>query len=350
VLTTLLSKALEKRQILQENVQLKRQIEGARLGKMIGQSKPMQQLYDLLRRVAPTRTNVLIVGETGTGKELVARALHELSTRAKQAFVTVNCGAIPENLIESELFGHVKGSFTGAIRDKVGLFAAADGGTLFLDEIGELPLLTQVRLLRVLQERRLQPVGSTQELEVDVRVVAATNRDLVEEVRERRMREDLYYRLNVIQINMPPLRDRPEDIPLLTQHFVNKFAKEQNKEIEGLSPEAMQLLMGYRFPGNVRELENIVERAVTLSSSPKISTELLPSPMLQKEQLTRVSAELGLPEEGIDLEQMVEGLERSLLDKALARTKGNRTEAAKLLNISFRSLRYRLNKYGMGED
>src|SRR5690606_23689960 len=264
-LVTLLGKAFEKRSLMQENFLLKKEIaRQTRLGEMVGRSDVMRRLYELVQRVAPARTTVLITGESGTGKGLLARALHQMSPRSKHRFVTVNCGAIPENLIESELFGHVKGAFTGAHRDKKGLFLAADKGTIFLDEVAELPMATQVKLLTVLQDRRFQPVGSVDTIEVDARVVAATNRDLLEMVHEKRFREDLYYRLNVIQIVMPPLRSRPEDIPLLIQHFLERFSKEQAKEIDGVTPEAMDALLNYPYPGNIRELENLIERAVTL--------------------------------------------------------------------------------------
>jgi len=317
---------------------------------MVGKSPKMKGLFSLLERVAGARTTILIQGESGTGKELVARAIHENSPRADRPFIAVNCGAIPEQLLEGEFFGHMKGAFTGAHRDRVGLFMAADGGTIFLDEVGELPLQMQVKLLRVLQERKIQPVGSVVETVVDVRVVAATNKDLFEEVQTKRFREDLYYRLNVIQLEVPPLRERSEDIPLLIQHFLGRFSQEQDKRIEGVSPRAMEVLLNYSYPGNVRELENIIERAVTLELDTLISTEVLPTPMMRKEQFLRLASDLELPEEGLELEQMVENLERSLLLQAIERSQGNRTEAAKLLGISFRSIRYRLDKYGISAD
>ncbi len=347
----LMLKALEKRRLLEENFLLRRQVSNpAGMGQMVGKGKAMLALYEMIRRVAPTKTNVLITGESGTGKELVARAIHDESPRAKRPFVPINCGAIPETLIESELFGHAKGAFTGAQRDKAGLFTMANGGTLFLDEVGELPQPMQVKLLRAIQERRIQPVGGTAEVAIDVRLVAATNRDLLEEVRERRFREDLFYRLNVIQVRIPPLRERREDLPLLIEHFLQRYAAEQEKEILGVSSEAMQLLLNYPYPGNIRELENIVERAVTLEVKPLISTEVLPYPMMQKEGLQHLATAMDLPAEGLQLDQLVESLERSLLQKTLLRTAGNKSEAARILGITFRSLRYRLKKYGMGDD
>jgi len=306
--------------------------------------------WEILDRAAGSDLSVLVHGETGTGKELIASYLHEGGRRKGGPFVPVNCAAIPRDLFESELFGHVKGAFTGATADKLGLLRQASGGTLFFDEVGELPLQMQVKLLRVLQERKIQPVGSVVETVVDVRVVAATNKDLFEEVQTKRFREDLYYRLNVIQLEVPPLRERSEDIPLLIQHFLGRFSQEQDKRIEGVSPRAMEVLLNYSYPGNVRELENIIERAVTLELDTLISTEVLPTPMMRKEQFLRLASDLELPEEGLELEQMVENLERSLLLQAIERSQGNRTEAAKLLGISFRSIRYRLDKYGISAD
>ena len=341
----------------------------------------MHRIFAMLRQIAPTRTTVLVVGESGTGKELVARALHELSPRSDKAFVAVNCGAIPETLLESELFGHAKGAFTGAISDKKGLFEAAHGGTLLLDEIAELPLAMQVKLLRVLQERRIKPVGALAEKEVDVRVVAATNRDLEVEIDKGTFRQDLYYRLNVIQVRLPPLRERRDDIALLADHFVRKFSAEHGRRLTGIDPAALSALTAYAFPGNVRELENIIERAVTLSTDSRISKESLPplAPMLP----ASFSASLGasrtsfvssaassggpfahqssgsedeqdhgsaLPSHGINLEKALEDYERHIILQALEQTSGNRTEAARLLSVSFRSMRYRLSKLGISPE
>jgi two-component system response regulator PilR (NtrC family) len=306
----------------------------------------MEQLYELVARVADTRTNVLVCGESGTGKELVARAIHDQSERRDQPFVAVNCGAIPENLLESELFGHVKGAFTGAVSNKAGLFETAHRGTLFLDEIGELPGTLQVKLLRVIQDKALRRVGGTSDHQIDVRIVAATNRRLEEEVAAGRFREDLYYRLNVIQIALPPLRDRTEDIPLLVQHFVEKYASELGKPAPAFSEAAMKRLLEYPFPGNVRELENMVERAVALSPGGTIGPESLPPSVLEP---AARGASAKLPGEGANLDTLVNEFERGLLREALRQSRGIKKRAAQLLGISFRSFRYRLEKLGMEE-
>jgi two-component system response regulator PilR (NtrC family) len=317
---------------------------------MVGKSAPMTRVFDMIMRVAPARTTVLVTGESGTGKELVARAIHARSERAASAFVPVNCGAIPENLIESELFGHIKGAFTGAGTDKKGLFASADGGTIFLDEIGELPMPMQVKLLRVLQERRIKPVGSATEQEVNCRIVAATNRDLKAMVEEGTFREDLYYRLNVIELGLPSLRERREDLPLLIHHFLERFALEMGKNIRGITRDVMDIMLNYPYDGNVRELENIIERAVTLEMTEMITVESLPYHMQKGNDLTRWATDFEIPEGGLSLDEIVENLERSVITKALRRTNGVRKEAARLLNISFRSMRYRLEKYGIDAD
>jgi two-component system response regulator PilR (NtrC family) len=344
-------RALERRTLQRQNVTLRAEIQGRyRLDRLLGKSAAMGRLFDMIRKIAPARTSVLLVGESGTGKELAARALHELSPRADHAFVAVNCGAIPDALLESELFGHVRGAFTGATTDKEGLFEAASGGTLFLDEIGELPQSMQVKLLRALQERRVKRVGGVAEKEVDVRVVAATNRDLETEVERGTFRQDLFYRLNVIQIRMPPLRERREDVPLLIEHFLRKFSAEHGRSVTEIDPAAMSALTGYNFPGNVRELENLVERAVTLSSDTRITIEGLPE--LRAGGTRGAAPTVELPAEGLNLENEVESFERGIILRALERTRGNRTEAARLLGISFRSMRYRLSKLGIagGDD
>jgi two-component system, NtrC family, response regulator PilR len=340
-------RALERRLLHRQNVTLRDEIKGRyKLERLIGKSPAMQRVFEMIRKIAPTRTSILLIGESGTGKELAARALHELSGRA-DAFVAVNCGAIPETLIESELFGHVRGAFTGANNEKLGLFEAAHGGTIFLDEIGELPVPMQVKLLRVLQERKVKRVGGIQEKEVDVRVVAATNRDLETEVEKGTFRQDLFYRLNVIQLRLPPLRERREDVPLLADHFVRKFSAEHGRTITGIDPEAMSALMSHSFPGNVRELENLIERAVTLAPGDRISADTLPTLSTLSTGGAVLGPAPGLPEEGLDLEKAVEDFERGLIIKALERTRGNRTEAARLLKVTFRSLRYRLSKLGI---
>jgi two-component system response regulator PilR (NtrC family) len=341
-------RAMEKRRLSRDNVALRDEIKGRyKLDRLLGKSPPMQRVFDILRKVASTRTSVLLVGESGTGKELAARALHELSPRAEQSFVAVNCGAIPETLLESELFGHVRGSFTGATGDKQGLFEAANNGTLLLDEVADLPLPMQVKLLRVLQERKVKPVGGVSEREVDVRIVAATNRDLEAEVEKSSFRQDLYYRLNVIQLRMPPLRERREDLPLLVDHFIRKFSAEHGRNVVGAAPEVMSALMLYHFPGNVRELENMIERAVTLSTSDWVALDAFPNLIGLQGAQPSPSTVGHLPDTGLDLERHLEEYERSILIKALERTGGNRTEAARLLGVSFRSMRYRLSKLGI---
>lgn len=340
-------RALERRLLHRQNTVLRDEIKGRyKLARLIGKSPPMQRLFDMIQKIAPARTSVLLIGESGTGKELLARALHELSPRNEKPFVAVNCGAIPETLLESELFGHVKGAFTGATTDKPGLFEAATGGTLLLDEIGELPLAMQVKLLRALQERKIKRVGNHTETEIDVRVVAATNRDLEAEIENGTFRQDLYYRLNVIQIRVPPLRERREDVPILAEHFIKKFAAEHGRTITGIEPDALTALHGHSFPGNVRELENIIERAVTLSTGDRLTKDSLP-PLSNTTQTTDGPAMMNLPSEGIDLERVVSDFERTLIMKALDRTEGNRTEAARVLGVTFRSLRYRLSKLGI---
>jgi two-component system response regulator PilR (NtrC family) len=310
----------------------------------------MQRVFELISKLQSTRTSVLITGESGTGKELVARALHSEGNRAAAPFIAVNCGAIPEELMESELFGHVRGAFTGAVADKLGLFQEADGGTLFLDEIGELSPALQVKLLRALQERRVKRVGATIEVAVDTRVVAATNRDLEEEVLRGAFRSDLYYRLNVIEIRIPPLRQRREDIPILVEHFLRRFASEHQRRIQGMSPEAMRILDNHDYPGNVRELENIIEHAVTLAAGPRLEVEDLPR-LRQSESLRGEAAQaVALPDEGIALDQVLYDYERVLVERALDQAGGVRTRAARLLGVSFRSLRYRLAKLGLDSD
>jgi two-component system response regulator PilR (NtrC family) len=310
----------------------------------------MLALYDLLEKIAPTKTNILITGESGTGKELAAKAVHYNSSRKDKPFVTLNCGAIPESLIESELFGHMKGAFTDAIATKKGLFEMADEGTIFLDEISELPLLMQVKLLRVLQDKEFKRVGGTDDIRVDVRIISATNKDLEEAVKEKRFREDLFYRLNVIQVKMPPLRDRKEDIPILASHFLKKYSEELNKNIFKVSPEALTMLLNYGYPGNVRELQNIIERAVALGNGNELTPQHLSSYLDEQIQTKRSAIDLDIPPDGIDLEKVIEEIERALLLKALDRTKGIKKKAAELLRINFRSMRYRLEKYGLDHD
>ncbi|HEY8370461.1 MAG TPA: sigma-54 dependent transcriptional regulator [Thermodesulfobacteriota bacterium] len=341
--------ALERRNLSRENLLLKKELKTKyNFSNIIGSSPEMLKIYNLIQRVAATRTNVLISGESGTGKELVAKAIHYNSPRKDKPFVTINCGAIPENLMESELFGHKKGSFTGAVANKMGLFEAAHEGTLFLDEIGELTPPIQVKLLRAIQERTFKPVGGTEDVTVDVRIICATNKDLEKEVAAGTFREDLFYRLNVIQINLPPLRERREDIPILAQHFLEKYAKELGKDIRKISAEAMALLQQYSYPGNVRELENIIERSVALESTNVILQESLPTFLTRRDETKGTFGVVpDIPAEGVNLEDLVGALERTLLLKALEKSNGVKKKAAKLLKISFRSMRYRLEKYGI---
>ncbi|MBE9535870.1 MAG: sigma-54-dependent Fis family transcriptional regulator [Proteobacteria bacterium] len=334
-----------------ENLVLKKALdEGYRFADIVGISSVMRELYDMIRQVAPANINILISGESGTGKELVARAIHSCSDREGKPFVAINCGAVPENLLESELFGHKKGAFTGATSNKEGLFDMADKGTIFLDEIGDMPLLLQVKLLRVLQEREFRPVGETSDRKVDVRIIAASNRDLGESVKKNEFREDLFYRLNVVQIKLPSLRERKEDIPSLISHFIEKHNKKLGRKIVKASSETVDLLKKYDFPGNVRELENIIERAVALESSNVIMPESLSEDVRGAERGGSSLDLIDIPEEGIDMEKTMEDMEKKLMIKALASTKGVRTKAAKLLGISFRSFRYRLSKFGIEDD
>jgi len=316
---------------------------------LVGNSDSMHRIYDLVKRVSQTPTNVLITGESGTGKEVVAKAIHYNGPLKDRPFVTVNCGAIPESLMESEMFGHKKGSFTGAIADKAGLFEVADGGSLFLDEVGELPLTIQVKLLRAIQERVIRRVGGTEDMKVDVRIIAATNRDLEEMVKEGTFRQDLYYRLNVINITTPPLRDRPDDIPLLAAHFLKKYNERLGKSIQGISDEAMDMLRKYDYPGNVRELENIIERTVALEGGATILPESLP-PFVNTPSGRKVASanEIEVTQEGLDLDKVMGQIEKELLIKAIHAAGGVKKKAAKLLNITFRSMRYRVEKYNLG--
>ncbi len=333
-----------------ENQRLRQELgRSAELSGLLGRSPSMDRVRDLVRRVKDARINCLIQGESGTGKEMVARTIHYSGSRASGPFVAVNCGAIPESLLESELFGYKKGAFTGAQRDKVGLIQAAHKGTLFLDEVNSLPQSAQVTLLRALQERRITPVGDVREMEVDVRFLAASNADLQSEVEKGRFREDLYYRLNVVQIDLPALRNRGDDIPDLARHFVSRFAEEYGRRIV-LSPEVIRALEAWHFPGNVRELQNVIERAVALASGSAILLEDLPEKMRGKIAPVEVSSELRFPPDGVDIDGILNQLEQQWLKAALDAADGNKTRAAQLLNISFRSFRYRLAKHGMGGE
>jgi len=318
-----------------------------RLDRMIANSPAMLKIFQLIPRVANSPSSVLITGESGTGKELVACAIHNLGVRKQNPFVVVNCGGIPENLLESELFGFCKGAFTGADRDKPGLFLQADKGTLFLDEVGELPMPLQAKLLRVVQQKSFLPLGSTKEIRVDVRIVAATNRNLENEVMSGRFREDLYYRINVINIHVPPLRERREDIPILVKYFLDKYSSTTGKDVAGISSYAMDALMNYIFPGNVRELENIIERSVTLASSNLILPDSLVLSRHKQGESKDLTAIPEITPDGFDLEGYLENIEKKFIIQALDMANNSKTEAAKLLKLNFRSFRYRLAKYGL---
>ncbi|HEX5475779.1 MAG TPA: sigma-54 dependent transcriptional regulator [Vicinamibacterales bacterium] len=341
-------KELERRRLQQENVLLKRAFQKThQFANIIGHSAPMLAIFELIERIAPTGSTVLITGESGTGKELVARAIHVHSTRSDRPFVALNCGALPETLLDSELFGHMRGSFTGADSNKKGLIEVAEKGTVFLDEIGEMSPMLQVKLLRVLQERKFRRVGGTEEVEADIRIIAATNRDLGKMVSEGAFREDVFYRVNVIPVRLPPLRERVEDIQALAEHFTAKFAAQMKKEIAGLSGAALQCLQRYPWPGNIRELENAIERAVALERTPAILPESLPDPVRADDQTAGAPAATpgALPPAGFDLEQHVQHLEREYIAEALRRSGGVKVKAAELLGMSFRSFRYYMKKY-----
>lgn len=321
------------------------------LENIIGESAPMKKLKETIRTIAATTSTVLVFGESGTGKELVARAVHTCSPRATEAFVSINCGAFPETLLESELFGYVKGAFTGATQNKRGLFEMSNGGTIFLDEISEMSLQMQVKLLRVLQERTIRPVGGVQEIPVDVRVIAATNKDLDHMVAEGNFREDLFYRLSVIPVSVPPLRERGDDIVVLAHHFLKKYANAMGKRIREIAPESLETLKGYDWPGNVRVLENAIERAVAMESGEVLRVEL-PGDRPKARAMAAAAGISGppgiaLPQDGLDLERYVADIERSLLQSALRRSNGVQTKAAEMLKLSYRSFRHLMKKYDL---
>ena len=341
--------ALEKRRLTTENMLLKREMASqSSFAQLVGQSEAMQKVFDVVRKVADSKSNVLICGESGTGKELVARAIHYNSVRSSLPFVAVNCSAVPETLLESELFGHMKGSFTGAISNKAGLFEIANGGTIFLDEIGDTTPTIQVKLLRVIQEREFRRVGGNQDIKVDVRIVAATNKDLEKAVADGSFREDLYYRLDVIPIRLPPLRMRTGDIPLLVTHFLERFSKESGRPRPVISSEAMHVLLGHEWRGNVRELENLIERVVAFSADGPVTDAdvrgWLHRPTAQPQQ---PAMPMDLTDEGLDLEGLINGIEKDLLLKALERSKWVKKKAARMLRLNTRSFRYRLEKYAI---
>jgi two-component system response regulator PilR (NtrC family) len=350
-LKQLIKNALEKQGLKRENVLLKQHAdERDSFCGIIGKSQKMRELFDMIRKVAVSQSSVLILGESGTGKELAARSVHTCSHRKSKPFVAVNCGAIPENLIESELFGHKKGSFTGAVGDRPGLFEQAEGGTLFLDEIGELPLLLQTKLLRVLQEREFKRVGDSLTRKTDVRIICASNRDLEAQVKDGSFREDLFYRINVVQLVLPPLRERIDDLPLLIEYFSRKYQPGASTAPVSITPGALKVLMNYPFPGNIRELENCIERSLIIDVS-VISESSLPKQLLAV-KIPCLTLDCDIPENGLMLEPMLEELEKKYLLKALEKTGGAKKKAGELLGMTFRSFRYRLAKFGLdcGED
>ncbi len=337
-----LKKAEERERLKRENVFLKEQIKKEySFDNFVGKSERMLGVFEMIKKIADYKSTVLISGESGTGKELVARGIHSNSYRAGNPFVAVNCGAIPENLLESELFGHVKGAFTDATRNKVGLFEEADKGTIFLDEIGELPLILQVKLLRVLQDEEIRRVGDTKAIKIDVRVIAATTKDLEKEVREGKFRDDLYYRLNVLPISLPTLRERKEDIPLLVDHFIHRFNERLGMSVAGISQEALDILVNFGWRGNVRQLENTIERSMIFVQGDKIEVDDLPGEVRDSSDEGR----LLLDSNELSIKRSSRILERELIKKALHKTNGNRTQAARLLEISHRALLYKIKEY-----
>jgi len=340
------NKALEQRRLSSENERLKAELaEKYAYSNIIGKSETMRKVFDLIRLAAPSRSNILIVGESGTGKELVAKAIHHASPRARNAFVTVNSGSLPPELLESSLFGHMKGAFTGAIATKRGLFEVADGGSIFLDEIGNINLETQAKLLRVIQEKEFMRLGSVETLKVDVRIIAATNADLAELMAGRKFREDLFYRLNVITITLPPLRRRREDIPLLVSHFLEKYAEENKRKVKEITPDAMRTLMDHSWPGNVRELENTIERAVVLCTTERIGPDLLPDYLrfpVQSEQPAMI-----VPSDGLSLKDAVSRYERTMILQSLEMANGVQKKAAELLQLKPSTLNEMMKRLGI---
>ena len=349
-LVTVAEKALEQAQLLRENISLRTRIAGSDpLSALVGASFAMRRVHEFIRQAGPSEATVLIMGESGTGKELIADALHAASPRAPHALVKINCAALPPHLLESELFGYAKGAFTGAVKDKPGRFQLADKGTIFLDEIGEMPAEVQAKLLRALQERVVEPLGSVRPVSVDVRIIAATNRDLPKAVREGSFREDLYFRLNVLEIVAPPLRDRLEDLPALTAALLQRLCKKNRKDIRGISPAALEALSRYAWPGNVRELENVLERGVILSRADILTPDALPEKILGGAAL----AERGTPQAGQSgntMETAMETAERDALIQALNANSGHRERTAESLGISRRTLQYKLKKFGLTRD
>ncbi len=348
---SIIKNALESKRQYRENTLLPGEFDNSyKFGSidLVGKSKEMMKVYNLIQKVSQTKSNVLICGESGTGKELVAKAIHYNGSRKNFPLLTINCGGVPESLLESELFGHKKGSFTGALYNKAGLFEATDGGTIFLDEVGDLPLPIQIKLLRVVQDKTFKPIGETEEISVDVRIISATNKDLENRVIQGEFREDLFYRLNVIQIRIPPLRDRKEDIPILAHYFLERYSNELGKDIKRISSYAMEFLLNYNFPGNVRELETIIERSVALETPSIVLPESLALAEFKNGyEKAEKEIKIEIPPEGLDMEAILGNLEKNMLLDTLRKTHGAKKKAAELLNINLRSLRYKLEKHGI---
>jgi DNA-binding NtrC family response regulator len=339
---------LEKRKLKEENILLKRELKDKfNIENIIGKSKIMQELFNLIKKISATDSTVLIYGESGTGKEIAARAIHINSHRKDKPFVTINCGALPENLLESELFGHAKGSFTGAIAEKKGMFEVAEKGTLFLDEVGEMSPSTQVKLLRALQERKIRKVGGVKEIDTDVRIIAATNQDIKQRIKEGRFREDLFYRLNILYFEMPPLRKRREDVPLLVSHFLEKYCKKMGRKMKRLVPEVISVLESYYWPGNVRELENVIERIVAIEERGTVTLGSLPKEIVSPQ--SSLEEDLVL-QDGFSLNKKLDETSRSYLQKALKISEGSLKKTASLLGLNYRSLRYLIEKFGLKSE
>jgi DNA-binding NtrC family response regulator len=344
-LKIIVANGLENRRIQQENVLLKKELEEKYgMNNMVGKSKRMLEVYSLIEKIAVTDSTVLISGESGTGKEIAARAIHFHSRRRERPFVSINCGALPENLLESELFGHVKGSFTGAIVNKKGMFETAEKGTLFLDEVGEMSPWTQVKLLRTLQDKNIRRVGGTEEIPVDVRIIGATNQDLKKRIEEGKFREDLFYRLNVISLELPPLRKRKEDIPLLVNHFLNKYCDKMGRNMKRMAPRVLKVFESYAWPGNVRELENTIERIIAIEERETITESSLPDELISPQREKDRSYEV---KPGFDLNTTLDEISRNFVQDALRNTGGNLKDTATLLGINYRSLRYLIEKLGL---
>jgi DNA-binding NtrC family response regulator len=344
-LKIIVSQGLEKIKLKEENILLKKELkEKYSFKNMVGKSKKMKEIYSLIEKLAATDSTVLITGESGTGKEMAARAVHLLSQRWDNSFVSLNCGALPENLLESELFGHVKGSFTGAVVDKKGMFEVAEKGVLFLDEVGEMSPWTQVKLLGAIQDKKIRRVGGTEEIPVDVRIIAATNQNLKKKIEEEKFREDLFYRLNVISFEMPPLREKKEDLPLLVSHFLKKYCKKMGKKMKRIVPEVMNIFESYPWPGNVRELENLIERIVAIEDRGTITEDSLPEELLKPRKKPETNL---LFQQGFNLNSHLDEIAQNYIREARQAANGNLKETASLLGVSYRTLRYLIDKYGL---